>query len=375
MSSIIIKTAKKYAGRTHRGRSGGKAFTRRPSREKANSGGFTHRTGFLKQRLKIVPVKPDTYAAFFKEHLTEENFSYLAECAVHYAGLLGQAIEIPTGSVHDKISILYHRFAEILPKGQGLNFEIANNRLTFLIHYVHQWERFTFYWMPVGFINKFSGMFREIALSFMHLFIHRNNLMRFNNQYEYDFMFEFLIENIQHDGYEDFEKEELDGVITSYQKGEISALLNEVYDCKPLHIAEALEQYQPTCPKEEKLLEGFRKGLPFLSEDCIMNYDYDYVCDDILEENEDYPPVALDRMIRYVHTLNDLICNELVSTVNGNFQETYAVEPTSYMFLKPNSTLFNPGDYPERFSQWFLEIIDTILEISDHGSTKLTNHE
>jgi hypothetical protein len=60
--------------------------------------------------------------------------------------------------------------------------------------------------MPVGFINNFTGKFREIALSFMHLFIHRNGLVRFCNQYECDAMFEYLVENIQHDGYEDFEK-------------------------------------------------------------------------------------------------------------------------------------------------------------------------
>jgi hypothetical protein len=220
--------------------------------------------------------------------------------------------------------------------------------------------------MPVGFINNFSGKFREIALSFMHLFIRRNGLVRFKSQYEFDFMLEYLIENIQHDGYEDFEKEELDEVILSYKTGEISSLLDEVYDCKPLNVAKALEQYRPACPREEKLLDGFRKGLPYISEDCIMKYDYDPFCNDILEENDDYPPVTMDRTIRYVHTLNDLIGNELESTMNANIQETYAVEPTSFMLLKPNSTLFCPGDYPERFSQWFMEMVSIIISISDH---------
>ena len=76
MSSTIVKTAGKYAGTAHRRRSGGKAFARRPAREKDYPAGFVHRAGFLKQRLKIVPVKPDTYVSFFKEYLTEENFKY-----------------------------------------------------------------------------------------------------------------------------------------------------------------------------------------------------------------------------------------------------------------------------------------------------------
>jgi hypothetical protein len=37
------------------------------------------------------------------------------------------------------------------------------------------------------------------------------------------------------------------------------------------------------------------------------------------------------------------------------------------MFLQPNGTqLFEPDDYPERFSQWFLETVKIIIEITDH---------
>ena len=378
MSSTTLKTAGRVSGNAHRRRSGGEAFARRQARKKAHSEGFAHRTGFLKQRLKIVPVKPDIYASFFKEYLTEENFGYLAECAVHYAGLLGKTIEIPKGTVHDRISILYHRFAQILPKGHCLNFETGHpqqtgedgdgkNRLMFLICHLHQWNSCTFYWMPVGFINKFSGKFREIALSFMHLLIRRNGLARFRDSYEYDFMFEYLVENIANDGYEASEKAELSELLLSYQSGGISFLLDEVYDCKPLDVVAALAEYQPECTQEKKLLDCFRKGLPFISEDCIMNYDYNPDGEGFPEEcREDYPPVTIDRTIRYVYTLDDFISNELEGTINQDLQESYATEPASYMFLHPASNLFCPGDYPERFSDWFLEMVNVILEISDH---------
>jgi len=36
------------------------------------------------------------------------------------------------------------------------------------------------------------------------------------------------------------------------------------------------------------------------------------------------------------------------------------------MLLQPGSKLFHPGDYPERFSDWFLEMLNVILEITDH---------
>ena len=379
MSPTLIKRAGKVSGNAHRRSIGGEAFQRRATRKKNYSGRFAHRTGFLKQRMSIVPVKPDEYASCFQKYLTEETFGYLAGCAIHYAELLGKTIEIPTGSAHDCISVLYHRFAKILPEGHHLNFDIGNpfqtgeggvgaNRLMFLIYYVHPYSRYTFHWMPVGFINKLSGKFREIALSFMHLFIRRGGLARFGNQYETDVLFEYLSDNIANDDYEASEKEELSELLLSYKTGDISFLLDEVFDCTPLDVAAALEEYQAACPQEEKLLDSFRKGLPFISEDCIMNYDYnpDVEGFPFPDDCEEYPPVTLDRTIRYVHTLNDLISNELENMVNQDLQETYAVEPTSFMYLHPCSNLFCPGDYPERFSDWFLEMVNTILEMEDH---------
>ena len=200
----------------------------------------------------------------------------------------------------------------------------------------------------------------------MRLFIRRNGLARFSSQYEFDFMFEYLTENIENDGYEASEKEELSNLLLSYKTGDISFLLNEVYDFKPIDVAAALEEYQPACPQEEKLLDGFRMGLPFISEDCIMNYDYNPYNEGFSDDCEEYPPVTLDRTIRYVHTLNDLISNELENMSNQDLQETYAVEPTSFMYLHPGSKLFCPGDYPERFSDWFLEMVSVIIKITDH---------
>jgi hypothetical protein len=143
-------------------------------------------------------------------------------------------------------------------------------------------------------------------------------------------------------------------------------LLDDVYDCKSLNVAEALKQYQPACPHEEKLLDGFKKGLPFISEGRIMNYDYNPFSDGFPEECEEYPPVTLDRTIRYVYDLNDFITGELETMTNQDLQETYPVEPTSFMYLKPNSELFHPGDYPDRFSDWFQEMVSIIIEITNH---------
>ena len=65
-----------------------------------------------------------------------------------------------------------------------------------------------------------------------------------------------------------------------------------------------------------------------------------------------------DLIIRYVYDINDFVCNQLEASVNENARESYALSPTSFMILDPDSELFMPDDYPERFAEWFLEMVE-----------------
>jgi hypothetical protein len=47
-------------------------------------------------------------------------------------------------------------------------------------------------------------------------------------------------------------------------------------------------------------------------------------------------------------------------------QETYSLEPVSFMILSNDSKLFVPDDYPEKFAEWFLEILNMTKEITDY---------
>jgi hypothetical protein len=218
--------------------------------------------------------------------------------------------------------------------------------------------------MPLKFITLLTGQIREIAASFMHLFIRRNALCRFDNSYESDFFFEYILENISNFECKDFENKQHCDLLHSYQNGEISVFLNEIYDYTPIDVISALNDYKPANPMETKLLECFKKGLPFVfGNKCIMNYDYVPEYDYYTEEYDDTSPVALDRIIRYVYDLDDFFCNELESMTNQCIQETYAVEPVSFMILDADSKLFTIDDYPERFFEWFLEMVNLTIEI------------
>lgn len=366
MQANIIKGTAQGIGRRHRSRSGGEPVERCAERKKDHSRLAIHRTGFLRQPLKAIPRKQDMDETFFDEYFTDSNFNRLLECAVHYAGLLGKTIEIPTGTIHERISMLYHHFSGILPEGQYLNFDADDGMLMWVIYYEHKWNDLTFYWMPLDFINKLSGQIKEISISFMNRFIHQNGLTMFDESFEYDYLFESATDSISCNDYEESEREEIHSLLHSYFNGEIADFLNKVYGHKPLNVPEALEKFQPASPIEAKLIECFKSGLAFISGGSIMSYEYDPDSESLPEEPEDFEPVTLDRMVRYLYALDDFVTNELEYMTNQYLRETYALHPVSYDILDPKSKLFVPGNYPERFSEWFLEMVEIAKEISSH---------
>jgi hypothetical protein len=221
--------------------------------------------------------------------------------------------------------------------------------------------------MPLKFITKLSGQIREIAMSFMCFFIRKNGFNRFKNDYEFDFFFEWAAESLHGSDYDEIEIRTNYELLKSYEAGEISDFLDEIYDHKPLDVVKALKKYTPVNPMETKLIKCFRKGLPFISgENCIMDYYYDPNRESIDDDYDDTPPLTIDRIIRCVYDLDDFVTFELQNMTNQYMQETYSLEPTSFLVLQPDSELFIPSDYPEKFAKWFLEMINMAKKIIDY---------
>lgn len=173
--------------------------------------------------------------------------------------------------------------------------------------------------------------------------------MRFSKSYEYEYLFESAAESLACNDYGEDESKHIDDLIRSYYCGEIGSIPDEIYDHKPVNVKKTLEKYRPADPTESRLIDCFRKGLPFISSESIMTYDYDRYGNGVFG-NEDDLPVTLDRIVRYVYDPDDFVYGEIEYFTNQSYQYSYAVEPTSFAVLRPDSKLFVPDDYPERFS-------------------------
>jgi len=127
--------------------------------------------------------------------------------------------------------------------------------------------------------------------------------MPFSHCYEYEYIFEIA----EYDDYEDYNELTISELLHSYSKGEISVFLDELYNHEPLDVINELQEYKPRNPQEIKLLDCFKKGLPFIvGNDSIMNYHYNPYFEGFPEEYEDMEPVTLDRIIRYVYDLTHI---------------------------------------------------------------------
>lgn len=122
--------------------------------------------------------------------------------------------------------------------------------------------------------------------------------------------------------------------------------------CYYKNLVSALNRYQPNNEFEEQLVELFKEGLAFIGKDkpSIMSYGYDPLYD----EDRDYHPVDMERMIRIVYDLDDFVTEWMMDWANNELRESYDISPATQFTIGPDTTeLFSMDRYPDNFFKWF----------------------
>ena len=124
---------------------------------------------------KIPPLSPDFwhkdgYDGSPVNLTTPENFNYLYQSALNYAGLMG--IKLPFryrkgGSPRLKITELYKAMDESVP--ECINLEEKEGRLHFCLFRHHDWPEPTLFWIPIDFTERLPIPLRNIVLSLIHI--------------------------------------------------------------------------------------------------------------------------------------------------------------------------------------------------------------
>jgi len=330
--------------------------TRRPQRreqKKTDYGAQWCRNSFLKTR--FAPIAPTTVTRDWCDetynYVTKANYSYLVKSAKRYASLLGVELSHNPGeSIGEGISNIYDELDSIIGE-INLNIEPGEDKLLFVLWKYHPWGDYTFYWLPVNFTESLNMKLKKIALTFIHEFMNSNGMVTTNDSFDVDWILGWAEEGMHE--CEPDDRKKMARLIKSYESGKIHKLMERI-DTRTYYknLPAALNRYKPNNEFEKQLIELFKEGLQFIGKDkpSIMSYGYDPLDD----EDMDFRPVDMERMIRVVYDLDDFVTEWMMEWANSELREAYDISPATQLVLSPDTDkLFSMDQYPDKFFVWF----------------------
>lgn len=328
-------------------------YSSRSEQKKKDYGAQRCRNSFLKTRFS--PIAPQVVIRQWAEeeynYVTEENYSYLLRSAMRYASLSGVELKHNPGkSIGEGISNVYDELDNIIGD-INLNIEPHADRLEFVLWKYHTWGDYTFYWLPVKFTESLNPKLRRITLSFIYQFMHSNGMITTNDSSDVEWILEWAKDSISECDPEDRKKNLK--LIDSYESGKVHRLMDRI-DKKGYYknLIATLNRYVPNNEFESRLIDIFIEGLQFIGKDkpSIMSYGYDPLDD----EDRDYYPVDMERMIRVVYDLDDFVTEWMMDWANSELRESYDISPATCYTISPDSSeLFSMDQYPDSFFKWF----------------------
>lgn len=327
--------------------------SKRRGQEKTDYGTQRCRNSFLKTR--FAPVAPTVVTRDWngKEHnyITGENYAYLLKSALKYASLAGVDLKHhPGNSIGEGISNLYDELDKVIGDIY-LNIEPYEDKLQFVLWKYHPWGEYTFYWLPVKFIETLNPELKRIAHSFIHEFTRSNGMETTNESPDVEWVLESMKDELRE--YDSKDRKRNRKLIHSYESGKIHKLMNRIKTWTYYkNLPAALKRYAPANEFERGLITIFQEGLQFIGRDkpSIMSYGYDPLED----EERDYYPVGIDRMIRVIYDQDDFVTECLEDWANSELRESYDISPaTRYTITPDTEDFFSMDEYPNKFFKWF----------------------
>lgn len=293
---------------------------------------------------------------------TSENFDYLYRSALRYTGIMNLKLPFRArkGS-NPRINIiaLYKAMDEILP--EHVNLEKKAGRLHFCLYRFHDWQDDTLFWIPVDFIERISVPLRQAVREFIRQFVRHHGLGTITESWYYELAQEELYDWENRDS--DASSQEIrrnKRLAASYESGKIAKVLKRMGG-KPFCTGweEKIREYRSDNKAEQKLLELIKEGMKLITPESprLVQYHYDWA----YEENPDFLPIELNRQIMLAYSINDALTKSMEHYFNSDYQETYAITPTTSMYLTPETDgPFRMDDYPERLLSWMNRFIEHV---------------
>lgn len=358
MQAIGTLTSRKARSLYHKPDKAG--LSKRSEQKQTDYGAQWCRNSFLKTVFSpIAPAKVErNWGDETYNYVTKENYDYLVRSAMRYASLLEVELKHkPGNSIGEGISNIYDELNGIIGE-INLNLEPYEEKLQFVLWKYHTWGDYTFYWLPVKFTETLNPKLKRIAVSFIHQFMHSNHMITTNEAFDVEWILEWATDSLSECDPCDIKQNT--GTIEAYKEGKVHRLMQRIESrCYYKNLSRILDKYVPNNEFEEQLVDLMKEGLQFIGKDkpSIMSYGYDPLYD----EERDYHPVDMERMIRIVYDLDDFVTEWMQDWANNELREAYDISPATRLVLSPETDhLFSMDNYPDKFFIWFDKMCNLI---------------
>jgi|GEM_PF-1225239 len=295
----------------------------------------------------------------------KKNHKELYLTVKNYLAVLGKEIQTTlTDNFLNDLNNLYAELSKALVN-QMVNVCFDYDGFYFVLYSAHQVESY-FYHLPICVIGTFSEPMQNLFKRFLHFFMSTQKIVSVFDHYYYGWVIDTVLEEqaeiCKADG-DEILANDYEQLIKTYDQVElIFKEINNIQTSREEIICLANELViSKIDEKEYKIVEVIKNFVELLAQDCIMNYDYNEEdCGEILDSMFNNVPVGVHRIYAVIWDDNDMLSDEVFEMMNNECGEFGIQMPTSYVRLNPQSKMFIPGDYPERFTSNFMQLIDLL---------------
>lgn len=295
---------------------------------------------FLKQSFIDIPLTDIIDWSDFKKPVpSKENMQRLIKAVTGYLALYGKELTFtPSGKFGRDMTNLIRTVTSLLPKGQLLNVDYTDNEFIFVVYQYNPnrcWDIITY--IPVSIIETMRPKIRNLFIRFVAFIMQQNCLPTIKSSYEYDIFVKDIKCRMKD------QSEEVDEcyiqAMRSYEnkKGKANRMLQRIDQCdnyQPDALLAELNNLQPISSTEEEQVQCMIRGLKLLSQDSLINYDYDDTFDNISCQHAN-ETVNWNRLIYLSWGVYDadILINYHYESLSDRCNNFGAIEPSSYLIL------------------------------------------
>lgn len=302
------------------------------------------------------------------------NLEYLRETAKKYSEVYGKAFAYaPCGNQLKDIASLTRIMQEVSPEGHliSIDYHPYEKRLVFLEYSTVEYEYYTIFALPVGFIHRLPKELRWTFIEFIAYIVKKEGMTMPDDHFDMSFALGLWDDDIS-----DSEDEDYIQWCNRYLHGYIHELLDAISNipCQELYDnpSEFAKRYnamadQESVPLISHMFRLMSEYMTSFSQNSYINFETNHPDYSSLDTLSNYcnESVTFERLgfLVYGCCEDDPVADRAIDIVGCEAGNIGQEDLYQWRILTPDiDTTMAPENYPKRWAKWFERFVKTIID-------------